>query len=165
MRDHTIVLEKYIQTDFETFYSLVKEDGVMRYISGEGLTISAAREKFDSIIKLNNEEANLGYFKVFNENSEFIGDCKLEWNKHDRSMLEIGYILKEEFWGRKYGTMICSELLSLADQLWPAKDVIGIIDPDNTASKRLLEKFGFESYFVGTEDDLPTEKLMLKKLI
>ncbi|MNL68026.1 hypothetical protein D3C87_1926870 [compost metagenome] len=59
--------------------------------------------------------------------------------------------------------MICTKLLSLAEELFSTVDIIGIIDPDNAASKRLLEKFGFKSYFIGIEDDLPTEKLILKK--
>jgi len=77
--------------------------------------------------------------------------------------LEIGYLLKEAFWGKGYGTMVCIKLLSLAEQRWPTEDVIGIIDPENMASKKLLEKFGFKRYFIGVEDDLPTEKLILKR--
>ena len=87
----------------------------------------------------------------------------MEWYKPDETQLEIGYMLKEEFWGKGYGTMICSELLSLADTVLAKKDIIGIIDPENAASKKLLEKFGFQSYFVGIEDDLPTEKLILRR--
>jgi hypothetical protein len=41
--------------------------------------------------------------------------------------------------------------------------VIGIIDPDNAASRQLLTKFGFQSYFVGIEDEVATEKLILKR--
>ena len=92
---------------------------------------------------------------------DFMGDCKLEWYPPDRSKLEMGYILKEEFWGKGYGTQICQKLIALADTVAPGMEIIGIIDPDNTASKRLLEKFGFKSFFIGTENSLPTEKLQL----
>ena len=54
-------------------------------------------------------------------------------------------------------------MLALATTLNPDKDIIGIIDPDNTASRQLLRKFGFESFFVGIEDDIATEKLLLKR--
>jgi len=159
----SITIIKYIQSDFSTYYSLVKEDNVMRYISGKGLTIEEAMKKFDSIVKTNAEDAELGYFKIYNNVGEFIGDGKMEWHKQDRTKLEIGYILKEEFWGKGYGTMICAKLLSLVDETFPTVDIIGIVDPENVASKKLLEKFGFKSYFIGVEDDLPTEKLILKK--
>lgn len=159
----SITLTKYLKNDFSTFFSLVKEDNIMRYISGKGLTEEEARKKFDSIININSKEAKIGTFKIYNNAGKFIGDGKMEWNKRDRTKLEIGYILKEEFWGKGYGSMICEKLLSLAEGEFPAVDVIGIIDPENVASKRLLEKFGFKSYFIGEEDDLPTEKLILQK--
>ncbi|WP_218565419.1 GNAT family N-acetyltransferase [Sphingobacterium multivorum] len=72
-------------------------------------------------------------------------------------------MLRKEHWGKGLGTQICESMLALATTLNPGKDVIGIIDPDNTASRRLLNKFGFKSFFVGIEDDIATEKLMRKR--
>lgn len=135
----------------------------MRYITGKGLTPEEARKKFDSMIEVNTRDAKIGYFKVYNNAGDFIGDAKIEWDIQDNPELEIGYILKEVYWGKGYGTMICAKLISLAEELFSTVDIIGIIDPDNAASKRLLEKFGFKSYFIGVEDNLPTEKLILKK--
>ncbi len=135
----------------------------MRYITGKALTEEQAQAKFKSILAINHQEEKLGYFKIHNVTNVFIGDCKLERYKYDPSILEIGYILKKEYWGKGYGISICKKMLTLASASFPKQDIIGIIDPDNIASKKLLEKFGFESYFVGTEDDLPTEKLILKR--
>lgn len=158
----TITIAKYTKSDFETYYSLVQEDNVMRYVSGKGLQVEEARLKFDSILEVNAQDDEIGYFKIYNNEHKFIGDCKIEWYKHDRSKLEIGYLLKEKFWRRGYGTMVCTKLLHLADKSYPTVDLIGIIDPDNLASKRLLEKFGFKSFFCGVEDGIPTEKLIRK---
>ncbi len=157
-----ITLKKYQIEDFDAYHQLVSDDDVMKYISGKGLTESQAKEKFHSILTVNKHEVELGTFKILNSANIFIGDCKLERYKHDQSILEIGYILKREFWKMGYGTVICEKLLQLAKDFDPNLKVIGIIDPENIASRKLLEKFGFESFFVGIEDDLPTEKLMLK---
>lgn len=156
-----ITLTKYTATDFSTFYGLVKEDKLMRYISGKGLSEEEALKKFDFILKTNAENDAIGFFKIHSSTGEFMGDGKLEWNKRDKTKLEIGYILIESFWGKGFGTQICTKLLALAEEKFPAVDVIGIIDPENMASRKLLEKFGFKSYFIGIEDDLPTEKLIL----
>ncbi len=153
----------YTPNDFAIFHSLVKEDAVMRYVSGQGLTEEQAQEKFASILEVNAQDPMLGYFKIYNATGAYLGDGKMEWNKRDRTQLEIGYILKESYWGKGYGTQICSELLALAARTYPTTSIIGIIDPANIASKKLLEKFGFKSYFIGIEDGLPTEKLMLEK--
>lgn len=163
MNDTEIVLQKYTQADFDTFYPLVKDDKIMRYISGKGLTLEAAKLKFESVIKTNTEQEEIGYFKIFNSQGEKIGQGKLEWYKLDDTKLEIGYMLKEEFWGQGLGTMICTKLLFIANELWPTIDIVGLIHPENIASKRLLEKFGFQSYFVGIENNVPTEKLILRK--
>lgn len=154
---------KYNSDDFQIYYAMVKSDAIMKYITGKGLTAEEAQKKFDAIIQINEEESELGYFKVFNNEGKHIGDCKLERYDQDKSLLEVGYILKEEFWGMGYGTLICERMLALADWAAPSADIIGIIDPDNTASKRLLEKFNFKSFFIGIEDNLPTEKLKLSR--
>lgn len=156
-------LLKYKWEDFPDYYSLVQNDEVMRYITGKGMAEDQAREKFTSIMQINEGHDLLGYFKVVDEETGFMGECKLVWYKYDRSLLEVGCLLKGAFWGKGLGTAICRKLLGLASEIAPQHDIIGIVDPDNIASKRLLEKFGFESYFVGVEDNIATEKLILRK--
>lgn len=158
-----IHLEKYQVTDYDLFRTLVADDVLMQYITGKGLTAAAATEKFKSILSVNTQENRLGYFKILNQNEEFLGDCKLVWNQYERCVLEIGYILKLENWNKGIGTAACLKLLKIAKDYYSQTDLIGIIDPDNRASKKLLVKLGFESYFVGMEDNLPTEKLILKR--
>ena len=158
MKNQSLTFSKYVDSDFDDYYSLVKNDAVMQYITDKGLSERQAREKFNSIIEINNREREIGYFKVY-AGEQFIGDCKLVRYKHNRDVFEIGYLLKETFWRKGYGTEICRKLLELAQNIAPQTEVIAIINPQNTASKRLLEKFNFSSYFTGIEDGLPTEKL------
>lgn len=156
-------LLKYKWEDFHDYRSLVADDQVMKYITGKGMSEEQAREKFASIMRINEDDDLLGYFKVIHDDVGLIGDCKLVRYKYDRSALEIGYLLQYAFWRKGVGTKICEQLLERAAEIAPNGDIIGVIDPDNVASKRLLEKFGFKSYFVGEEDGIPTEKLVLRK--
>lgn len=165
MNNVNLSLFKYTEADFDDYQVLVADGDVMQYISGDGLTVTEARTKFDSILEINAADEHLGYFKVSDDKGLFIGDAKLERYKHDPSFLEIGYILKKDFWGKGFGSSICRILLERAERLYPQVDILGIIDPENSASKRLLEKFGFVSFFVGIEDDVPTEKLILRKSV
>lgn len=156
-----ITYEKYNPSDFEAYYDLVKSDRVMHYITGKGLTEDAARSTFEHFLKINLRDIHLGYFKVIDlQTGAHIGECKLVNYERDESVLEIGYLLMERLWGRGYGTLICEAMLALAAAAAPGKSVVGIIDPENTASRRLLEKFGFVSFFAGEEDGLATEKLV-----
>lgn len=158
-----IHLRKYEEDDFEDYFSLVREDDVMRYITGKGMSEKEARHKFKSILSIDAADPELGYFQVWDEQGTLIGDSKLVEYKYDSTLLEIGYLLKKSCWGRGLGTEICRTLLALASRIDPAQDVIGIIDPRNQASRRILEKSGFTSYFTGMEDGLLTEKLILKR--
>ena len=156
-----ITMHKYNQDDFNIFRSLTDDDDVMKYVSGEGLSEEKAKAKFASILRVNSTQNSLGYFKIYNDQNIFIGDCKLEKYRHDTSLLEIGYILKKEFWGKGYGSLICKELLTLAEKNEPDMNIIGNIDPENIASKRLLEKSGFRSYKTDIIDGMLTESLIL----
>lgn len=163
MERNKLTYIKYTVTDFSAFETLVYDDDIMRYVSGQSLSIEQAKNKFESILAINDQEENLGYFKVYDSNNTLLGDCKLERCKEDPSKLEIGYLLKKPYWGQGYGTQFCIAMLSLANDFYPNQDIIGIIDPNNIASKKLLKKFGFEPFFIGIEDELPTEKLILKR--
>jgi len=156
--------EKYTEEDFPLFKELVKDDEIMKYISGKGLTAEEAQKKFAFILEIN-KDPQLGYFKIYDtETRAFLGDCKLVEYRKDTSVFEIGYLLRKQFWRKGIGSRICKAMLTFADTLDPGKDVVGIIDPGNDASRRLLMKFGFKSFFVGEEEGIKTEKLVLKRI-
>src|SRR5690606_8455558 len=159
-----MLYRKYVPEDCPTYYALVSQDAPMKYITGRGMGLEEAIAKFQSILEINVSHPELGYFQELESDSqEIIGECKLVTYLKEPSLFEIGYLLKSEYWKQGYGTKICKHLLALAFELDPQKDIVGIIDPENAASKALLEKFGFESYFLGVEDGKATEKLRLRR--
>ena len=56
--------------------------------------------------------------------------------------IEIGYILKRSAWGKGYATEATSRLLKFAFEETPLEELVATIDPENTASQRVLEKCG-----------------------
>lgn len=154
--------EKYLPSEFDDYFKIVSDDEVMKYITGKGLSVSQAKTKFDSLMELNQKEEKLGYFKV-SLDSNHIGSSKVERYRKDESLFEIGYILNKEFWGKGLATKIAQEMIRRAHQVDDSKDIIGIIDPENTGSRKILEKLGFQTYFKGIEDNMETEKLILRK--
>jgi len=159
-----ITFKKYTAKDLLDYHNLVKEDDVMKYITGKGMSVPDANKKFDSILDQGKQHKYLGYFQVLDaENGTIIGDCKLVFYKKDHSVFEIGYLLKKEHWKKGLGTKICEHLLSLALEIDQEKDIIAVIHPQNIASRRLLEKSGFRSYFKGNEEGTIIEKLILTR--
>lgn len=56
--------------------------------------------------------------------------------------IEIGYMLKRSAWGRGYATEATKRLLKFAFEETPLEELVATIDPENTASRRVLEKCG-----------------------
>ena len=59
--------------------------------------------------------------------------------------IEIGYILKRSAWGKGYATEATKRLLKFAFEQTPIEELVATIDPENSASRRVLEKCGLIS--------------------
>ncbi len=56
--------------------------------------------------------------------------------------IEIGYILKKSAWGKGYATEACRRILKFAFEETPLEEIVAVIDPENIASRNVLEKSG-----------------------
>ncbi len=60
-----------------------------------------------------------------------------------------------EFWGQGYGSEIAQAMVTLGKQVNNIHSLIAIIDPENTASKKILVKQGFQWDYDGDYIGLP----------
>ena len=56
--------------------------------------------------------------------------------------IEIGFILKKSAWGKGYATEACKRLLKFAFEVSPLEEIVAVIDAENVASRKVLEKSG-----------------------
>lgn len=56
---------------------------------------------------------------------------------------EIGYYFRRDAWGKGYASELVGAALQIADQQLKLPEVWAMVHPDNTGSKRVLEKAGF----------------------
>ena len=56
---------------------------------------------------------------------------------------EIGYYFRPDVWGRGYASELVNAALAIADQQLRLPEVWAMAHPDNTGSKRVLDKAGF----------------------
>lgn len=57
--------------------------------------------------------------------------------------LRLGYLLSEQAWGQGYGTELLAGLVGWAEARGEPASLSGGVSPDNTASRRVLERCGF----------------------
>lgn len=72
---------------------------------------------------------------------QLVGSCGL--GRRPSGSVEIGYWIAKPFWGRGYATEACAALIEMARTLG-LTSLEGSHFLDNPASRRVLEKLGFE---------------------
>ena len=148
MRTFTIqtprfVLTKMIDGDQDKYYSLCRNENVMKFVTGHALSREESDKMFQEFLIENNNDNYFGrYFIEERLTGALIGAVKLDkiWNE-----IEIGYRIMEEYWGKGIATTIAKDLISFAKEKLHAKKVIAFVNVENAASIRVLEKAGMDN--------------------
>ena len=94
-----------------------------------------------------------------------MGTCGYNgWNLADCTF-EVGYDMKEEFWGNGYMKEAIKEIIALGKEEMHIKEINACISIDNERSIRLVEKLGFvlsgSSYFLFRGKEYPHNRYSL----
>ena len=144
-----IYLEKFTSDeDFEYYFSLVSNEKVMAMVTERAIPLDEARSNFKLLLEKNKRHKEFGIF---------IGLGKMAVDKDKPDEAELGYLLLPEFWGKGYGSEIARLLLEKARESKVLRRITAIIDPKNTASKKILLNNGFISEKICEIDGLPGE--------
>ncbi len=140
--------------DFARYEQLVMNEAVMKYITGKALNHEEAKQRFQVAMYATRAFAGAGFFIAKSRHDGiFVGIVKLVGFEKDKA--EVGYMLLPEYWGKGYASEMLETMILLARQQQHANELIGIVDPENPASIRVLTKFGFRQYETGQIDGLP----------
>jgi RimJ/RimL family protein N-acetyltransferase len=86
-----------------------------------------------------------GLWVIETHDGEFVGDCGLTWQQVNGSArLEVGYHVRRDRQGQGYATEAAKACRDFARDVLGASELVAIIHPDNTASRRIAEKIGME---------------------
>ncbi|WP_048601851.1 GNAT family N-acetyltransferase [Rubeoparvulum massiliense] len=130
--------------DFPYYFSLVHHEDVMAMITKRAIPLNEARKNYARLLKTNKKYNDFGFFKVLESDSnQFIGLAKLDRNENNLNEAELGYMLLPDFWGKRYGTEIAHLMIERAEELKVLQRITAIIDPKNTASRKILLRNGF----------------------
>lgn len=133
----------------------VRQDGIMKYITGRGLNEEEAAARFQRAINIGTEHHGFGFLVVqLKDDDRFVGIGKLSFDGRDSA--ELGYSLELPFWGRGFAKEIMLALEDYARRNERVKKLTAIVDPDNFRSLYLLEKAGFQIDEIGIFKDSPS---------
>jgi RimJ/RimL family protein N-acetyltransferase len=74
--------------------------------------------------------------------NKLIGGCGIRVSDPGNSVANIGYCLNRKYWGNGYATEAARGLLKCGFEELKIHRIFAIVDPENVASKRVLEKIG-----------------------
>lgn len=146
-----LILRGHKPDDFPAFAAIRADPLVARFTTGKPIKEEEAWSKFLTCLGL---WLNLGYgYWAIEEKAsgEFIGEAGFGDFKRDitpsiKGIPEIGWLLGSPFHGRGLGGEAVAAVVAWGDKTFGGKTTVCIIDPDNPASLRLAEKFGYKEY-------------------
>jgi len=139
-----LVLKNIAIDDRDFIFSVFSDDVVNRYLfDAEPLT---ELQEADEIISfyISPEPRFQHRWVIINKSDETkMGTCGFHCWDQENCIVEVGYDLKEEFWGNGYMQEAMNEIISFAMKEMNIKEINACIYVENHRSIRLAENLGF----------------------
>ncbi len=146
-----LILKEKSLEDFQRFFAMSKDPEVMKYIGDGSIfhwTKEVALEKFTQSLSAENTEPYFE-FSVYRQDIDlYIGWCRVSYSKF-LNQTGLEYRLCSDSWGCGYATEAVSTVLKEIFTGIEMDKISACTHPDNTASMRVLQKFGFQ--FINTK--------------
>lgn len=137
-----LVLRPFTLHDLDTLFQITQEENIFRYFPTKE---AWAMEKVENYI--NHQISHWDKFKYGHwavtllETGQLMGFNGLEFLS-DTNETEVGYLFSKVFWGKGYATEATKSAVQFGIEHVRLKEIIGLTDPENIASQRVLEKSG-----------------------
>lgn len=129
-----LLVRRLTEKDADALFAVLSDPETMRYIEPP----FSMEQTRNFIRDAGMCEPPLVYAVVWKQNGELIG--QLIWHPWDETSMELGWILRRDFWGRGIAKELTAAMLTRAD-----KEVILECSPAQTATRRIAEAFGFHA--------------------
>jgi [ribosomal protein S5]-alanine N-acetyltransferase len=90
------------------------------------------------------QEDGFGFWIFEDEHGDAVGHAGVFHSSERPDELEVGYILKPDFWGEGLATEMLRGVVDVALTVLGQQNLIANTMPENVASRRVLEKCGFK---------------------
>lgn len=137
-------LRRFTPDDFELVYRLHSDPDVTRFLGGVKDRAGVEQLMAERILGYYERHPGLGTWATIERSTgACVGMHVLNYIRGE-TIVQVGYILFREFWGRGYATEMARALLryGFVDRGIPR--IAGITDLDHVVSQRVLVKIGLE---------------------
>lgn len=137
-----LVMRPFTMSDRIALFNIVQETDILRYFPSRDAWPMEKVERYIQYQAAHWQKFNYGHWAaVLRETGQIIGWSGLEYLP-DTDETEVGYLFSRDFWGKGYATESASAIVRFGLKRVGLKEIIGLTDPENIASQRVLEKSG-----------------------
>ncbi|MGY1802427.1 GNAT family N-acetyltransferase [Blastococcus sp. SYSU D00922] len=153
-----LLLRELTADDLDALAALYRDPEVRRYFPDGTRTHEQTREELAWVVDVYYGRYGYGLWAtVEKETGAFVGRCGLlPWEIGGRTEVEVAYLLDRSVWGRGLATEAARAIAEHAFSTLPVDRLIAMIDPANTASRRVAEKIGMTLLWPGYVDEYGT---------
>jgi ribosomal-protein-alanine N-acetyltransferase len=142
IRTARLNLREFVMDDFDAVHAYSSDPRVTRYLFFGPRDEHSTAEYLEGLLASQRERPRTRFELAVEEiaTGTVIGACDLSFI--ERNVVDLGYMLGSDRWGRGYATEIALSLVDAAFFDLRAMRVISTVDVNNSASIRVLEKIG-----------------------
>jgi ribosomal-protein-alanine N-acetyltransferase len=144
MQSERMILKKITANDIKDVNKIYSNLELTKYfVSGPDSDMIESKNRVERI-ELHWNEYGFGDFLLFDKSTdELFGYGGLHY-KAKGGKINISYVILEEAQGKGLGYEISMKLIEYGFKTLELPEIVAEIDPDNTMSKKLIEKCGFK---------------------
>jgi ribosomal-protein-alanine N-acetyltransferase len=142
VRTQRLILREFVKSDFEAVHAYSSDPRVTRYLFFGPRDEEGTADYLEGLLASQRERPRTRFELAVEEiaSARVIGACDL--SIIERNVVDLGYMLGIENWGKGLATEIALALIDAAFFDLRADRVISTVDVNNSASIRVLEKIG-----------------------
>lgn len=159
METERLIIRRFFNEDWHDLYEYLSQETVVKY---EPYGVFNEEECRREAIRRSNDDA---FWAVcLKENNKLIGNIYFNELEPKAFMTwEIGYVFNPVYYGKGYATEACKRILQYGFQQVGAHRIIGMCNPENISSWRLMERllmrreghFRKPAFFVKSNEETP----------
>lgn len=121
---------------------IYQDESILRYFPASPSPLAERAGRFVASQQRHWEKYGYGHWGILPDGEkEIAGWVGLQYLP-ELNQTEVAYLLTRSFWGKGLATECARASISFGFETFPLEEIIGLVDPNNLASRRVLEKCG-----------------------
>lgn len=137
-----LLMRPLVESDVDEIFAMRSDEDIMRFIREP----QRRSESLDWIKLVSDRWSSekLGFCAVIEkETNKFLGWCGV-WRLLETDEMEIGYAIEKGNWGKGFATEAAEKFMQYAFEDLKTEKLVAVARPENTASRRVMEKLGMQ---------------------